>query len=244
MKKNLIINYNLYIFGFQEPTTPIMEGVIDLHNHIFFYAVLILIVVCKIFFDRLYLKINIDFKFRNFISLSFFDKLKDFAEWKLFWFSEGLSHDEKICLVVNLLVLGSFIVIGIDSVFNNGKLVKKCHSLLNGNSSSLEQGSNGDNTFSLSSIRMPQECFAIKYENFQFYKTLNLDKIGYFFNQIKNNQLELMSEVDSHINNQRLDIFFLESSDRIFLTKNIIYFIQLDVIFSEKYVLYFLDILL
>jgi len=49
--KNLIINYNSYVFGFQEPATPIMEGVIDLHNHIFFYAVLILVVVCKIFFD-------------------------------------------------------------------------------------------------------------------------------------------------------------------------------------------------
>ncbi len=51
--KNLIIQYNSYVFGSEEPFTPKMEGVIDLHNHIFFYAVLVLVVVClKFFFYR------------------------------------------------------------------------------------------------------------------------------------------------------------------------------------------------
>jgi cytochrome c oxidase subunit 2 len=37
--------------GFQDSSTPIMEGVVDLHNHIFFYAVLIILFVCKLFYD-------------------------------------------------------------------------------------------------------------------------------------------------------------------------------------------------
>jgi len=45
--------YKMHI-GFPEPATPIMEGIIDLHNYIFFYLILILILVLFFFFTILY----------------------------------------------------------------------------------------------------------------------------------------------------------------------------------------------
>jgi cytochrome c oxidase subunit 2 len=44
----------IFVFGFQDSATPIMEGIVDLHNHIFFFAILILFFVIKIFFDIVY----------------------------------------------------------------------------------------------------------------------------------------------------------------------------------------------
>jgi cytochrome c oxidase subunit 2 len=37
-------------FGFQDPVTPIMEGIIDLHNHIFFYLIVIFVLVAYMFY--------------------------------------------------------------------------------------------------------------------------------------------------------------------------------------------------
>jgi len=39
----------LFALGFQDPASPIMEGIIDLHNHIMFYLVLILFFVLYMF---------------------------------------------------------------------------------------------------------------------------------------------------------------------------------------------------
>jgi len=47
------VMYNSSI-GFSEPATPIMEGIIDLHNYIFFYLILILVLVLWVFFAILY----------------------------------------------------------------------------------------------------------------------------------------------------------------------------------------------
>jgi len=40
--------------GFSEPATPVMEGIIDLHNYISFYLILILVLVMWIFLTILY----------------------------------------------------------------------------------------------------------------------------------------------------------------------------------------------
>jgi len=45
---------NIFALGFQDPATPIMEGIIDLHNHIMFYLVLILFFVLYMFFAILF----------------------------------------------------------------------------------------------------------------------------------------------------------------------------------------------
>jgi hypothetical protein len=38
---SLYINNKYSIIGFQSPATPIMEGIIDFHNDIFFFLVLV-----------------------------------------------------------------------------------------------------------------------------------------------------------------------------------------------------------
>lgn len=44
----MLIFFNVYkinIFGFKSPATPVMEGIIDLHNYIFFYLIMIFVVI-------------------------------------------------------------------------------------------------------------------------------------------------------------------------------------------------------
>jgi cytochrome c oxidase subunit 2 len=64
IKDNLNINkivYSFPLFGFQDPSTPFMEGIIDLHNFIFFYLVLILLFVVtllSVIVYNFYVKLN------------------------------------------------------------------------------------------------------------------------------------------------------------------------------------------
>jgi len=67
--------YANYFLGFKEPATPIMEGIIDFHNYIFFFLVLILVFVfvfmCNILLYFWYFfevpSTRWDVSFRNFI---------------------------------------------------------------------------------------------------------------------------------------------------------------------------------
>lgn len=45
----MFIYFTYNIIGFKSPATPIMEGIIDLHNYIFFYLILVFIVVFWMF---------------------------------------------------------------------------------------------------------------------------------------------------------------------------------------------------
>lgn len=58
------MSLNLLLLSFQDPATPIMEGIIDLHNYIMFYLVLVLFFVISIFlniFYYFYYSINIGY---------------------------------------------------------------------------------------------------------------------------------------------------------------------------------------
>jgi len=39
----------IFALGFQDSATPIMEGIVDLHNHVMFFLVLVLTFVLYIF---------------------------------------------------------------------------------------------------------------------------------------------------------------------------------------------------
>src|SRR5690606_28475565 len=41
----MILFNKINIFSFQSPATPVMEGIIDLHNYIFFYLILVFVFV-------------------------------------------------------------------------------------------------------------------------------------------------------------------------------------------------------
>jgi cytochrome c oxidase subunit 2 len=64
------------LFGFIDSATPVMEGIVDLHNHIFFYLVIVLIFVGWIFSNIVY-----TFGLRHeFIKQNEADKHMDFIE--------------------------------------------------------------------------------------------------------------------------------------------------------------------
>ena len=46
LKFRIELRWSLVFLGFQEPVTPIMEGLVDLHNFIMFYLVLIVCFCC------------------------------------------------------------------------------------------------------------------------------------------------------------------------------------------------------
>jgi heme/copper-type cytochrome/quinol oxidase subunit 2 len=46
----LFIYSKEYLHVFQSPATPIMEGIIDLHNYVFFYVIVIFVFVVSMFF--------------------------------------------------------------------------------------------------------------------------------------------------------------------------------------------------
>ena len=54
LKFILDFNPHYSIIGFQSPATPIMEGIIDLHNYIFFYLILVFVIVSWMFCYILY----------------------------------------------------------------------------------------------------------------------------------------------------------------------------------------------
>ena len=77
LKSTVIGQFYLMSFvAFQDPATPIMEGISDLHNHIFFYLVFILIAVSwvflfilRTFYGRLFIPLTIeDLEFRKVIT--------------------------------------------------------------------------------------------------------------------------------------------------------------------------------
>jgi cytochrome c oxidase subunit 2 len=110
-----ILNFDSHnsVIGFQDSATPIMEGIVDLHNYIFFYLILVFVVVtwmfCYIifnffiiptFFYDIFLK-NSLFKFLNkksvfIIEFFFFKFFKYFISKNTFntfsLFLENLKH--------------------------------------------------------------------------------------------------------------------------------------------------------
>jgi cytochrome c oxidase subunit 2 len=57
------MNY-FYIWGFSNPATPVMEGIIDLHNYIFFFLVIVVIFVMVMLINIIYFffyKINYEY---------------------------------------------------------------------------------------------------------------------------------------------------------------------------------------
>lgn len=75
-----ILDFNPHygIIGFQSPATPIMEGIIDLHNYIFFYLILVFVIVGWMF---CYILIN--FFFFSTFFYDFFLKNSFFKNYKI-----------------------------------------------------------------------------------------------------------------------------------------------------------------
>lgn len=79
------------VLGFQDPATPIMEGIIDLHNYIFFYLLMIFVFVSWIFLNIMYDFFWVvrhpsskdDLAFRN--ELLQINKVAHFSDLEIIW---------------------------------------------------------------------------------------------------------------------------------------------------------------
>jgi len=107
------------VIGFSDPATPIMEGLIDLHNHIFFYLILILVLVLWFFFLILFqfcYKIRRPLEVRvawtNRYDMFFFRRFSHSARLEIFW-----TITPSIILV--LIAIPSFgLLYAMDEVIN------------------------------------------------------------------------------------------------------------------------------
>ena len=97
--------------GFQDPATPIMEGIIELHNIIFFYLVIIFTVVAYIIFKCLYLysysanefnKSNLNLKIISLIQYKFLNSVK-------------FNHQHLLEIIWTLIPCIFLILIGVPS---------------------------------------------------------------------------------------------------------------------------------
>jgi cytochrome c oxidase subunit 2 len=85
----LFIYSKEYLHVFQSPATPIMEGIIDLHNYVFFYVIVIFVFVVSMFF----------FILNQFLVNSKISSPADFDETKIESEVKSVIEVDEKCLV-------------------------------------------------------------------------------------------------------------------------------------------------
>lgn len=93
-------------FGFQDSATPIMEGIIDLHNYIFFYLVLIFTFVLVIFINIVY---EFNFKYRYYLDSDSVYFRKDLLD------GNKITHGTSLELIWTIIPSFILILIAIPS---------------------------------------------------------------------------------------------------------------------------------
>jgi len=125
--RKLHLNNNLTVFfllNFSDPVTPIMEGIVDLHNHIMFYLIVILFFVLYIFFSILW-----DF----YVSFVFLRSLADLDFRYVLLQSKHITHGTRLeliwtvtpSLILMLIAIPSFALLySMDEVINPSLTLK------------------------------------------------------------------------------------------------------------------------
>jgi heme/copper-type cytochrome/quinol oxidase subunit 2 len=78
--------------GFRDPASPIMEGIIDLHNYIFFFLIMIFVFVFVIFINIL---IDFGYQFNKTTNLT----LKDLEFRYDLFKANKLTHNTRLELI-------------------------------------------------------------------------------------------------------------------------------------------------
>jgi cytochrome c oxidase subunit 2 len=86
--------------GFQDAATAIMQGIINLHHHIFFFIIMILIFVFWVFYRTF--KISYWLNTPSFFIWYFFDKKKNFLSWKKKFFYQNFIKKIKLYYNFNI----------------------------------------------------------------------------------------------------------------------------------------------
>lgn len=108
------------IYSFQDPSTPIAEGIIDLHNYIFFYLVFVLIFVIAIFIDIFVLNYT---SFKYYFSFPLGISYSVNGNWNVFQFPRRewlyfnrINHATNLEIVWTVLPSFILILIAIPSL--------------------------------------------------------------------------------------------------------------------------------
>lgn len=102
--------------GFQNPATPIAEGIIDLHDYIMFYITIIFIFVFWVYFDMLLQNLEI-FNFSSGFLSSIDEYIHEgFKLRRLYFFLNRINHATDLEVVWTLLPSFILIIIAIPSL--------------------------------------------------------------------------------------------------------------------------------
>lgn len=107
--------YGINQIGFQNSATPIAEGIIDLHDYIMFYIIIVFIFVPWVYFDILFQNFEI-FNFQISQNLLIKNFNTEFNLRRLYFFLNRINHATNLEIVWTLLPSLVLIVIAIPSL--------------------------------------------------------------------------------------------------------------------------------
>lgn len=117
MNNKNMSKYGFRQFGFQNSATPIAEGIIDLHDYIMFYIIIVFVFVFWVYFDIVFQNLEV-FKFQDIISDGIFDTVfsLDFKLRRLYFFLNHINHATNLEVVWTLLPSLVLITIAVPSL--------------------------------------------------------------------------------------------------------------------------------
>ena len=106
--------YGINQFGFQNSATPIAEGIIDLHDYIMFYILIVFIFVFWVYFDIFIQNIELfNFYFEETFNLT---QISDFNLRRLYFFLNKINHATNLEIIWTLLPSLVLITIAVPSL--------------------------------------------------------------------------------------------------------------------------------
>jgi len=106
--------YGINQFGFQNSATPIAEGIIDLHDYIMFYILIVFIFVFWVYFDIFLQNIEL---FNFYLEETFnFTQISDFNLRRLYFFLNKINHATNLEIIWTLLPSLVLITIAVPSL--------------------------------------------------------------------------------------------------------------------------------
>lgn len=107
--------YGFRQFGFQNSATPIAEGIIDLHDYIMFYIIIVFVFVFWVYFDILLQNLEV-FNFQDYLAEYWEFSNSDFILRRVYFFLNRVNHATNLEIVWTLLPSLVLITIAVPSL--------------------------------------------------------------------------------------------------------------------------------
>lgn len=107
--------YGFRQFGFQNSATPIAEGIIDLHDYIMFYIIIVFVFVFWVYFDILLQNLEV-FNFQDYLAEYWEFSNSNFILRRVYFFLNRVNHATNLEIVWTLLPSLVLITIAVPSL--------------------------------------------------------------------------------------------------------------------------------